>query len=817
MNNNLTSQNFPALTSQAAKALDEKLNALLKTDYSGDFYALFASYQRILADNQRRSEWSAINDKLHTLFMCGKAAPLDGPMIGIPVSIRDSDFFRNLAASFGHERSLAASLDILATAWNATFADTGLWMGKTFEPVTRDTLSQKCDNDPDVLAAYNEQRTRIGRNFFRAPANPSLFQALGLPTITHLWRLKDRPASTDESGFDGTLLQSNLDGEKYIPYSKTGGIYLADMATSVLTDMQGKPVYALNYRWPKLHPAFPMSCLIDEIVQVAEGIYLGQLIYATRHFSLGTFDLPFFPGVIEPGEPYAPHGPVKKTSPDNATEISHLPLSNPLPQAGDGTNASLRELNVTCPDYGYQNNGYFLMMDPACARQVYAAFPQLRPRAGEIGYRELGYDHEVKTPTQSDGGNGWRNDATLQQKFTTLITLPDAGDVSELLHQDESVLQMLQRISNNISAQSNPDDNLKQFEPLHRLFRAGVAPGVKNGLFQGAGIQGYNVRLDGQARRDGYGDPDVARGFDYYHGATLNLHCGFTDNFKPDPKATIAEALLLPGILSGLLTGIHPSVPNILNIVWHSIGKHIFPWAGKSFEKISPRTLSMLLDESADLALRYPGRVAELKSHPASAPHYAALKKDAVMTIPGRYAAHLEQPWDGGMRAEDREFWQQEADTRYVMGYNLQDKRILSVETLMTINDMNYRIPDAVLQQASESSGSPFARQGYAFLGAADQISILPMNEKRRVFQFNYRYPLIGGPAPIGFCLDELVEIADGLFLGQLIYSTALMLPFHSGIDPADYDYQLFGYFLLLDDAWERHRQAIGLDTLLKG
>lgn len=166
------------------------------------------------------------------------------------------------------------------------------------------------------------------------------------------------------------------------------------------------------------------------------------------------------------------------------------------------------------------------------------------------------------------------------------------------------------------------------------------------------------------------------------------------------------------------------------------------------------------------------------------------------------------------MSMEDKTFWQQEADQRWVMGYNLQDKRILTVDALMKLADMNYRIPDTALQQASEAGGSPFQRQGYAFLGAADQDSILPMNSKKRVFQFNYRYPLIGGPAPIGFCLDELVEIADGLFLGQLIYSTALHLPFHSGVDPADYDYQLFGYFLLLDDDWERHRQAIGLDTI---
>jgi hypothetical protein len=115
------------------------------------------------------------------------------------------------------------------------------------------------------------------------------------------------------------------------------------------------------------------------------------------------------------------------------------------------------------------------------------------------------------------------------------------------------------------------------------------------------------------------------------------------------------------------------------------------------------------------------------------------------------------------------------------------------------------------------ASTGRFYRQGYKFLGTSDQQSILPMNNgensKKKVFQFHYRYPMLGGPMPIGFCLDELVEIADGLFLGQLIYSTAFHLPYHSSVDPSEYKYQLFGYFLLLDNAWQYHRLALGLDT----
>lgn len=751
----LDSKNFPCDSVQSRRELDGRLAALMQRDFHGDFFELMAGYQRTLADNARHLEWPEIHDKLRTLFMCGRAIPLDGPMIGIPVCIRDSDFLRRIANDFGHDRSAAAKLEVLANAWNATFADTGLWMGKTFEPVTREVASRKCDRDAGAMAAYDDKVTRIGRNFFRAAANPNAFQALGLPAISLAWHLKDRPTSVDAAGFDGSLLQRNLNREQYIPYSKTGGSYLANMGESVLAEMRGKQVYSLNYRWKNLKPVFPMSCLVDEIVQIADGLYLGQLIYATRHFSLGT--LPLIP--IEPGEPYAPRG-------------EH-------------------------PDYGYQNNGYFLMMDPDYASRVYAAFPQLRPRAGEIGYLKPSDERQQRASVH---GADWRTDPALRQKFTTLIASDEGSDVQP--DENESVLQMLQRISACISAQTNPADNLTAFEPLHRLFRSGVAPEISHGLFQGAGAKGYNVRIDSGERHGWYGETEVTHGFDYYHGATLNLHCGFAGHFQ-------ASA---PEILSRHLSGI--ATPNILNMVWHNIGKYIFPWAGKSFETISPRKLSMLLDESADLASRYPGRVSELKSHPASAPHYQAVKADASNPRNGRYATHLSRSWDQGMSDADKAFWQRQADQVYVMGYNLQDKRILSADALMRLNDMNYRIPDSALQQASIASGSPFARQGYAFLGVADQDSILPLNKGRKVFQFHYRYPMTGGPAPIGFCLDELVEIADGLFLGQLIYSTALHLPFHSATDPADYDYQLFGYFLLLDDDWERHRQAIGLDTV---
>ena len=809
---------FPSNSSDEGQNLENALNSILAQDCKGDFFSMLAHYQRVLADNNQKHVWPDIHGKLETLFKCGKAEVLNGPMIGIPVSIRDSDYFKNIGETGANQRSIIANIEWMATAWNATYADTGLWMGKTFEPVSREVVVEKTDNHSQMVNAFDSETTRIGRNYFREPPDPNIIQAIGLPALTQLWHLKDRPMNPAAEGFDGQLLPENLAKEKAIPYSKTGGYFLCNPSQSVVPEMNGKAVYQLNYRWPELKPSYPMTRLIDEIVRIDDGIYLGQLVFATRHYSLGSITLPN-DEVMSIGENYPERGFWEKLK--------------RLVGMGQEDDAQY---------YGYQNNGFFLMVDPDYAKAFYAdnAFSQLRPRKGEIGFHELGYDqpvtaadfrkpavaaeHNKQWPEISDWAVDWKQNPGLARKFTTFILeaspLGEQDDFVEDTRMDgESILQMLQRISHEISVQSNPQDQLKHFEKLNALFRRGVAPTVKNGLFQGSGEKGYNCRLDSKETNNWYGEPAHTTGFDYYHGATLNLHCGFAETFMPDMHDRYEDAGLFPSSLANILD--NHSLPNLLNMTWHTIGKFIFPWAGKSFEKISGRKLSMLLDESSDLADRYPERVHELKSFLASRPHYSLVEKNKAhfWDAEGVYAQHLKRgAWDRGMSDEDKAFWEHEAATHWVDGSNIQDKRIVAADPLMRIVDMNYRVPDASLLAAAEQGPTPFVRQGYIFLGADGRESILAMNngatKKKTVFQFHYRFPMIGGPTPIGFCLDELVEIADGLYLGQLIYSTALNVPFHSSVDPEMYKYQLFGYFLLLDNAWQHHRLAIGLDTL---
>ena len=806
MKDYLNSNNFPS-TPAAEQHLDLSLKQILETDFTGSFFKLFGDYKNILADNNRKDEWSSINKKLDTLFKCGKSVPLDGPMIGVSMAIRDSDYFKTTAKLFGNERSAIANIEWMASVWNYTFVNTGIWMGKTFEPVSQDTVADKCNNNPLEIGVYDSNTTRIGRNFFRHPHHPGLLQLAGMPVLTELWNLKERPMSVNTPDFDGVLSDKNLAKEEYIPYVKTGGIFLANKGKSVLPEMNGKAVYLLNYRWPNLNPAYPMTRLVDELVQVDDGIYLGQLVMASRHYSLGKLSFSLFGENIEQtlGKPYNP-------------------------------GEDKQELN-----YGYQNNGFFLMIDPDFADQAYAddAFPQLRPHPGEMGYKKLGYDkkatHYGTTVMPSlenedehlsrieDWKSGWLQNESLRKKFTTfcLEESPqrDDKDVHELLNEGESILQMLQRIQSEISSQTKYEDHLRHFEKLHSLFRCGVAPKVKNGYFQGSG-KGYNARLDALEERQWYGKPEPLRGLDYYHGATLNLHWGFSDTFRPDIHEKIEDSSMFPTSLATLLKEGYRE-PGLMNMFWASIGRFIFPWAGKSFEKVSGRKLSMLVDESDDLKSRYPVRVEELRDHPASWPHYDLVLKNEqhYWKQQGSLMTHLQSgSWDNGMTTADKEFWENEAKEHWIFGNNIQDARILDTDLLFRMLDMNYHTPEKPIMELAEAGPTPFVRQGYCFLGVADRESILPMNngpdKKKQVFQFHYRYPMIGGAVPIDTCLDEIVEIAEGLYLGQLIYSTVPFKPFHTSVDPQEYQYQLFGYFLLLDNDWEYHRQAIKLDTL---
>ncbi|MBN1760799.1 MAG: hypothetical protein JW863_20895 [Chitinispirillaceae bacterium] len=361
--------NFPCRNKKETDELQSRLDDLLRSDLKGTMFSLLAEYTRILTDNSQRDRWPKLYGKLDTLFRCGRYEPLDGPMLGVSVCIRDSDYFRDTAKLFGNERSVIAKLETLATAWNATFANSSLWTGKTFEPIEPYTLRILLEKRVRAYKQYDNDTTRIGRNFFRNPICPNPLETVSLPLLTELWDLHDRPQSITVEGFHCTITEENLIKERIVPYQKTGGYFLATVGTSVVPEVRGKQVYQLNYRWGALHGKFPMSRLVDELVQIGEGIYLGQLVLATKNFSVGTLDLPF-----------------------TGTDPKHLSLGREY-DPFDDREGMLEKIIETFTgdtdeqvDYAYQHNGYFLMMDPAYAELIFAedAFPALRPTEGEI-------------------------------------------------------------------------------------------------------------------------------------------------------------------------------------------------------------------------------------------------------------------------------------------------------------------------------------------------------------------------------------------------------------------------------------------------
>lgn len=96
---------------------------------------------------------------------------------------------------------------------------------------------------------------------------------------------------------------------------------------------------------------------------------------------------------------------------------------------------------------------------------------------------------------------------------------------------------------------------------------------------------------------------------------------------------------------------------------------------------------------------------------------------------------------------------------------------------------------------------------------AANSRSISPECAGKEVLQFNYRWPEFHTIPPDHLCIDELVRIADGLYLGQLLYSTNVHLEYNPETPPESYEYENFGYFLLMDDEWWSIKEFISFDT----
>lgn len=187
---------------------------------------------------------------------------------------------------------------------------------------------------------------------------------------------------------------------------------------------------------------------------------------------------------------------------------------------------------------------------------------------------------------------------------------------------------------------------------------------------------------------------------------------------------------------------------NTLDVAW-KVGRLFTPWTGKTFEDIAADRLAELTD---------------------------GFEKGTVPT-----------------------FW----------GSNTVSLRTVKQKFVGKLMNLAGMWSEPVPKEESLKYG--YDRKSFFFI-AHQARSINDENRGKKVFQFNYRWPGLRTFPPDNYCIDELVMLADGLYLGQLIYSTEMFAKYDPARDPSAYTYRVFGYFLLMDKDWQKRRLEIGFD-----
>lgn len=226
-----------------ASCADDPLIEEIEKDMTGksSVLALLRSYAQELAKDAGRD--SPYLRKLERLFMCGRAeSAMDGYFAGLPLVLK-----------MGNQ----PHGEILNTLWNTTLSQSSPWKGKSFEPIEPKDLefyTRGSERDADS--------TFLGINCFKE--YEEFLNVVSMQVLSFWMNLKEAP------------MQEKL----AYGYDKRGGLFIARKALSVDRGGSDKEVFQLNYRWQNLNNPPPISSLIDETVEIAEGLYLGKLLLA---------------------------------------------------------------------------------------------------------------------------------------------------------------------------------------------------------------------------------------------------------------------------------------------------------------------------------------------------------------------------------------------------------------------------------------------------------------------------------------------------------------------------------------------------------
>ena len=337
--------------------------------------------------------------KIARLFDAGLTPTVvEGHHDGVTLGLRTGDE-PGLLASYGN---------FLGFLWGTVVGPVSPWVGKSLHPVSRNLLQNYTDG-----FERGETPTYLGVNHFAKVEN-SVVNTLSLSILTFWMHLKDAPQE-----------EKDLYG-----HDKDGAFFIARRAQSVY---RGSPreVLQLNYRWRNLGNLPPNSNLIDELVQITDGVYLGQLLYATKHL-LGRFD-PAYPS----------------------------------------------------EDYDYQHFGYFLLMDDSWANETRRVFPNIKPG--------LLTDRAKTSVAVGQPGAAQQAVSISPAKFTT-FTLADPPDgncndsvlaeVREDMKRHETILDLFKDYSDQLMWEF--DNRSPCFLRLQELFNRGIGPDAVRGFFHGA-------------------------------------------------------------------------------------------------------------------------------------------------------------------------------------------------------------------------------------------------------------------------------------------------------------------------------------------
>lgn len=198
--------------------------------------------------------------KLDKLFACGQANDrIEGYHYGITVYLRAGEH------PYG---------GFLNQLWGESLADASPWDGKSFTPMSSDKLSSLTEG-----AERGEIPTFIGINGFKT-YDESLLNRVSMAALTFWLDLQEAPESEQQTH----------------GYHKKGGHFIAHRAKSISPRHPGNDVFQLNYRWKNLKNPVPIRYLVDEIVQIADGLYFGPLLFATQRL-LEDYNPELDPGV----------------------------------------------------------------------------------------------------------------------------------------------------------------------------------------------------------------------------------------------------------------------------------------------------------------------------------------------------------------------------------------------------------------------------------------------------------------------------------------------------------------------------------------